>query len=164
MEHSSHIKHASKSSDAAAPFMIDVRLASTDSLKVLPPPYGRDIQAPVSTEEASALRDYNNHVSIEDIKAQATDWWEKIGSRRLLAEDEEFQALPVREEDDERALARRVCRKRVIRSLLSKGHTPTRTNAFLLGMAKIVEDAVGTPYGTWQHVMEEASKHAPPPL
>ena len=48
-------------------------------------------------------------------------------------------------------------RKRVIRSLLAKGHTPTRTNAFLLDMAKIAEDAVGTPYGTWQHVMEEAS-------
>ena len=164
MEHPRHIRHVSKSSDDAAPFVMDVRLAGTDALKVPTPPLGRDLQAPVTMEETNALRDYITHMSIEDIRAQATDWWESLGSRRFLAEDEEFQALQVVEENDERSLARRVYRKRVIRSLLAKGHTPTRTNAFLLDMAKIVEDAVGSPYGTWHHIMEEASRHAPPPL
>ena len=69
MEHPRHIKHVSRRSDAAAPFVIDIRLAGKNALKVPTPPFGRDLQAPVSTEEASALRDYINHMSIEDIRA-----------------------------------------------------------------------------------------------
>ena len=112
-----------------------------------PPPLGRDLQVPASQEEASLMRDYINHMSFEDIEAQATEWWDKLESRRLLAEDEEFQALNVWEEEDERALARRVYRKRVIRSLLAKGHTPPDQTLSFLTWRKLWKTLLGPPMG-----------------
>jgi hypothetical protein len=158
-----HVNRPAKSGDTAAPFIIDVRLAGTDSLKVQAPSLGRDLSVPPTEEEAAGLRDYITQLSKADDMAQATEWWDKLDSSRLLAEDDEYQALHLWEEEDERSLARRAYRKRIVRSLLAKGHTPTRTNAFLLDMARIVEDAVAPAHETWRVTMEEALKRAPPP-
>ena len=85
------------------------------------------------------------------------------GGTNLLAEDLEYQGFGIVEDSDERALARRAYRKKVIRGLLAKGNTPTRTNAFLLDMARIVQDAVGLAFESWGTIIEDAQRTAPPP-
>jgi hypothetical protein len=110
-----------------------------------------------------ALQKYIVQMTVEEASTQANLWWDKLDTRRILAEDEEYQELHDAEECDDRAMARRIYRKRVVRALLSKGQTPTRTSAFLLDMAKMCEDALLPPLQSWREMAVDAMKHAPSP-